>query len=375
MSKIAIITPLPPETTGIAEFSKRTFISHPLIDVFWKKSDHSFDLNEIFEKSIKNRYKHIIFTLGNSDHCLPTFSLLAKFRKFPGIHRKLSLHVHDPVLTNAAKKSYLRDYPAEDFFGFYKNRNGIRENISCIYRLYEYYNCTGLASLISEHKIHKIITHSRAAKQLVINDLSTKVDFINGFIDLFHPCFHSHEDDDQNGREFDIGVFGIMDNGGKMTNKVINVIENAKSQGLINSCVLCGYNAGEYAKQNKLEKLSYLHIIENPSHDEMFEIMKRTRTAIQPRAINTGESSGIIPMLFSANTHPIVSDVGSFSEYPDELVMKVKNDKFESMCIAHIKKLNESAFQSADRNKICKKYVDTHNPTEFVNKLIRDLDS
>lgn len=365
--KIAVITPLPPEKTGVAEFSKRLYLGEKEFDVFATSGNDRIGLEKFFYYATTVNYSALIFTLANSDHHLPTIQLLQKFRGFPGVKMKLILHIHDPVLTNLAQKYYCKSN--SNFIDWYTNIDNNPLPPDDIYSAFEEFGYSGLSALINGINIDTIISHSDAAIDIIKKDIKYLDRKINKYLKLFHPCFESPNYEIERKRKYDVGIFGVVDNGGKMTHRSIHAIREAHMAGLITSVVVCGYNAKEYAKTNGLEKYGYMTFIENPTHDEMFAVMKETNIAIQGRLLNTGESSGIIPMLIAAGTKSLVSNVGAFSEYPLELVEKADNNHFELQAVSFIARKIRSELSAVDQSH----FISQNNKKFFIEKLFEHI--
>lgn len=363
--KIAVITPLLPESTGIAEFSERLYKGVSWIDLFWKKTNYSYDLKDIFECAVSRRYDAIIFTLGNSNHNFRTVEILQRFKGFPGVKTKLLIHLHDPVLTNVARHQC--ELVGKSFLDSCAKRDGLPHGQpSDIYQAFERYGYTGLWEIIAGCNISSIITNSKASLLLTKNDLREKYEAISSKLVLFHPCFDKQIQKEFDDRKYDVGIFGVMDNGGKLSNYAVDVILNLKRNGLINRAVLCGYNAYEYCKETGVNRYDFIDSINHPTHEQMHQIMANTKIAIQPRLLNTGESSGIVPMLITTSTRAIVSNVGAFAEYPEDLVVKIDNVNFVEDTVNLISNgLNFSINQD-----ILNEYVLSHSPKRFLSQLL-----
>lgn len=366
--KIAVVTPLLPESTGIAEFSEKVYNSDRHIDLFWKKTRDHYAINELFGMAANKKYDAIIFTLGNSNHNYQIVETLEKFKGFPGVKTKIVLHLHDPVLTNVSRHlSIIRE---GNYLEHYFKRDGLKDvEMPDIYKAFEVYGYTGLSYLINRCNISSIITNSYAAMQLTQADLKEKFESIRNKCILFHPCFDKYINKPLVSRKYDVGVFGVMDNGGKMTNKAFEAILYARNNGYIKSVVMCGYNAREYCQDNGIATYDFVRIIDNPTHAEMHNIMSETKVALQPRLLNTGESSGIVPMLISTNTLSVVSNVGTFQEYPEGLTKKVENVNFVLSANELFSRIDELQINK-DR---AREYVLQHSPERFLHELKEHL--
>jgi len=365
MRKIAIVTPLPPEKTGIADFSEIVYGETEKFDLFTWEPSPQRSIRHIWGDTIAKRYSSIIFVLGNSDHIIPCARLLRAFKGFPAIHTKICLQIHDPVLTNLSSKAQLGG--AEEMLDFYSKQIATKPRLGCIYDAYEDHKITGLSYLIEGIRIDSIIVHSKASEEITRSELrrfSTQMPRIKV---LFHPIFDSPRRALGQQRGFDVGIFGVMDNDGKMSGLALDAIEKAHSLGIINTCVCAGFNASEYFNLNPNKLRYYIHVIDNPSREELLNIMASTSIALQPRRMNTGESSGVIPMLFSQHCIPIVSDTGAFKEYPDMLIIKISNMDFVNNAVTAI---HEASTQKINPDLILQ-YIDSQRASAFAESLIK----
>jgi hypothetical protein len=362
--RVAVITPLPPESTGVAEFSGRVYRHAPDIDIFWRPSGGALDIATFYARAANSKYDAVVFTLANSNHNYPTIDLLSGMRGFPGVRTKVIFHIHDPVLTNVARHKYAgRD---ESLLAYYAERTPrFGQHVSDIYSAFEKYGYSGLSALVEGLNVSSIIVHSDAAREICRRDLAICGQKTPELIKLFHPCFHPLVCLSREERIYDVGIFGVADDGNKMTNRAVKVLVEAHRRGMIHRAVMCGYNARTYALERGFDRLPFLDLVEHPTHEVMFNLMQQTRVAIQPRSINTGESSGVIPMLISAGVQAIVSSVGAFAEYPDSLVTRIENDDFENDCF----RVLPASLQNEPSTAEASQYLERHSVTAFISGL------
>lgn len=363
ISKSLVICPLLPDQTGIAEFSERVFGNKNKFTTIRTNDLEPYQLAEIL---INEDFDNIIFVIGNSDHNLNIVDLLHSMKKFPNARRKIHLHVHDPVVSNIAKKHC--DKLGIDFFKFYERSTGRPDGSlpRCIYKLYEDYGYTGLAYLLKDVTAYSIIFHSNAALKIIEPELIIGDVKIYKKIKLFHPCFEILNLKSQE-KKYDLGVFGVMDDGGKRTNASVEIIKKLILSNVVRKVIFCGYNAFQYCESINLKSDDIVFIADGCTHEEMLKLMSQTRLAIQPRSQNTGESSGIVPMLLSVGCIPLVSNCGSFSEYPDEILYKVENENFVNDSVDII--LNHFSERKNFDSIQTEHYLKTVAPEVFVSKL------
>lgn len=392
MANYAILTTWPPSQTGIAEFSAKLYKNNiGNFDIFTpetlstESSNNIYSLSELWQKALMNKYKGIIFTIGNSHHNVPIVDLLRKFRGFPGVRTKLFIHLHDPVVTNVANiilRKESRDgvhsfylHKIERFFHLKTETKQTSEPETCIYRLFEQFGATGLSSILHNIPISAIICHSNSAINLCERDFSISQLKQPPYIKLFHPCFEATSNHECIHKIYDLGVFGYLDNGGKMTDRVMLIVKKAYEAGLIKKVVFAGFNVHDYFKAIDPKEFLYIDKFNNPSDKQLSSIMSLTKVSLHPRAANTGESSGVIPMLLANNVVPIVSKIGAFSEYPENVCIKVNNNCFGEMAFLAIEKLlrpGTSELKNFRQNSI--NYISSISKHRYLSELDLELE-
>lgn len=365
--KIAIISPLPPEKTGVAEYSYLVWKDCPNVDLFWTDSNSSFSIDEIFQKTIAKNYRYIVFTLSNSNHAMPVVRALAKFSGFPGIFTKLALHIHDPVLSNVAEKYWLEK--GINYLSKYSNID--KKDINDYGNNYEAFlknKISGLTSLIENHNISKIICHSNAAADICNQDFHGRYHYKGDFLIQTLPVNQPKQVIPWHLRRYDAGIFGILENGNKMSDKVIAMLKKIRDSGIINNIVIAGYNANDYIKSENLNPEEF-SIFSDIGQKTLEDIIANTKFALLPRRINTGETSGLIPIILASGAHPIVSNIGSFSELPDILASKFDNDVYFDKSKDFIVKNIENNYLQASHQS----YQQENSLENYRDKILNSL--
>ena len=377
MNKTLIVTPVLPSTTGIAEFTHKTFEKNAEFVVISPDTTQRSFL-ELFTRA---DIKEVVFSLGNSNHNIGTVNLLKLLRNFPAKVKKIIIHVHDPVVWNLALE--MEKLGDSNPFDYYADINdlgiesvtGVKGDIpTCQYRAFSEKGCAGWAYLIRDLNVYSFVTHSRAAKDIVQRDIKMAGRSNILIEELFHPVFDFEKVETLRSniqKKFDIGVFGVLDDGGKMTNKAIHCIEDLIRQRKIRNAVFCGYNAKKYAYEKKIINNPHYTFVEDVGAEEFVSILSSTKIALQFRSQNTGESSGVVPLLLKYGVIPIVSNLGAFSEYPDDIVFKIDNDNINLAVNNALKKIKNIRY--GVRNKSIDKYIKENNPALFVEKFLRHI--
>lgn len=347
-SRAALVGVMPPDKTGISEFNEYVFSPHASWDTFsdstaglqatGKSNFRHYRLSEIYSMTLHHQYSGIAFCLGNSDHNLPTLRCLQSFIGFPGIRTRIFIHIHDPILCNIGW-DLLQSSPR--FGEILKTQLG-EQSAQAIckmskhdaWKAWAYHEYAFITMICSGIQVSGIVVHSNAAKDIVRRQFelfgSRKCPPIH-ILDfpVYHDCLSGQYHKASSTKKiYDFGIFGVMDNGGKLSNKALSLAEKLFQSGFITNGIVAGYNANEYRKHNPNYPWDRISVVDNPTNDELIYLMSATRFAFHFRASNTGESSAVVPMLISANCIPVVSAIGSFCEYPP-IVIKIENDYIE----------------------------------------------
>jgi len=367
MKRIGVVSIVPPSASGIARFSEIIYSGDEKFKIFSDSNSLFNNYSEIWRDLIDFKLSSLLFVLGNSDHCIPTARLLRQFAGFPAVRAKISIQIHDPVLTNIAFK--ILNSGENQFFKYYNLRID-PPGVSCIYDAYESRGITGLSSLLDGIKIENCIVHSNAAHNILVNELSAfSASMPKNIMILPHPVFDTCQYLLRSERIYDIGIFGMMDNGNKLSNIALNIIDRAYSQGAIKTCVCAGYNVLQYFNCNPDLKKEYIQIVDNPSDCQMSFLMSQTIMGLQLRRQNTGESSGVIPMLISQGCTPIVSNIGAFSEYPADVAKHVDNSDITEQSLAAIRQILS---HETDKDHF-RRYCDSYSAIAFRDAIAAAL--
>ena len=379
MQNILVVTTSPNCSTGIAYFSHTLFSDDSIYEIAYTESKDYTDVLSDAKTLVGRLFEFdiVLVVLGNSIHNLFPMLFLQMLKKFKGSKVKVFLEIHDPVLNDIVNES--ENIVANNNFSpheiYYENLSKepskykeIYENKNELWRLFVDHGIMGSRYLAENFPIHGFIFHSEYALNSYHSKLKSNNITIPWLVSLFHPCFDNYANTKDESKIFDAGIFGVMDNGGKMTNVSMEVIHNLRSSLPNSKFILAGYNAEEWVESNRSDfDFSRVSVVNNPSRDELFELMAKTKVALQPRAQSSGESSGIIPMLISAGTYSLVSKVGAFTEYNTPCVIPLENKDFAKNALQITTELISS------ENPFCRteaqKYITTHSQASFCGNL------
>lgn len=391
--RLAFISILPPDESGIATYSLKTFSEKNIdlpVDLYCPFKSENHKLNN--KKEIKNKFVKL--------HSLQNFFDNNEVYKYSVIFIAVGGSCHHAYIINLLKEIrehnllnkvylYLHDLHFRDFFMFYSGMNIWKFAITNM-QLYgdpRYRDCS-IGSLINILRalnqlqlnynlglrffqklgITHFLVNSEAAKELLSNDLDKNSPFI--IEKVFLPVLPISSDIDSSiilkeSGYVHIGSFGIP-SAGKCTPQLIRAIEELNNNGYKIKLIIAGWNAFNYMKSNKINK-DWLLVFDSLKENELITLMSQMDLAIQLRSMNGGESSGCVPMLISCTVPTIVSNVGSFAEYGAE-VIKFKGN-VECDLANFIGKVLDGGIHNAVDIKAMHKYVIKHQPKEFVKKL------
>lgn len=329
---IAVASVVPPAETGIAHFTVRAFASGATpVDVFFPhdtaaeylavasrlcRDDSAinyFSLEALDLGLAMRDYAAVVWVLGNSDHHIETAKLLRLTRHLPA-SVPTYIEIHDPVLLNLTARIAVAE--RTDITALIQQSSGV--NLAGVdwerarmgdHRELLDRGATGIPALLNDVRFDGLILHSRAAREMVLRDWGG-LDPARANV-LFHPVFEPFEEDAPQRRDkaIRIGTFGVPA-ASKQTDTVIKAFGLIRRTEPEATLLIAGFGAHAYAKAAIREEVPGLLIEDSPPTDRLLDLMRSVDVAVQLRAINTGESSGIIPQLLALNRVTIASSVG-----------------------------------------------------------------
>ena len=307
----AVVSVLPPQGSGIADFSFRLFEGADYdVDIYFPHADleeyflvtrrlfggkgniEAFSLSSFDAGLNLRKYQRVIWVLGNSRHHVPVARLMRQGARFP-IKARQWLHVHDPMMPDLVSHLALDGTAGECGPG--RVGVGVGVGVGCI--------AEGL-------DLERCIVHSEAARQWLEAEGIQSVDV------LFHPVFDSFEPKAPPAADgaISLGSFGVP-GAAKGSHLVVDAFRQIRSERPQSTLVLAGYLAGDYARQAGILNEPGLLIEDSPTPARFLELMRSVDVAVQLRLSNEGESSGVIPQLLSRDVAVITSPVGAFLTY------------------------------------------------------------
>lgn len=316
---IAVISPVPPAETGIADFSNLIFGSDRRFELY---DSQSLDIQEFMGQMQRRVHAAVVFCLGNSAHHINTLRLISSLRDYPRGACKLFLHLHEPVLdglTSAYRMAALRIHESTALLANDPFASEISRRDGGVSLLRALFARTSFAGVLVHSAQARLLVEKMVGNQLLQAQPAVYV--------LTHPCFDLPDPNQipMAERCYDVGVFGLLDNENKATNLAIQAVLEARRQGIVKRALLCGFNAAEYRRSNREAQDPMFETVNAPPRHEMLKRMGQTRVALQLRAEDRGESSGVLPMLLSCSTPVIVSNLSSVKDESFVAVRTVEN--------------------------------------------------
>lgn len=320
-----------------------------------------------------NAYGAAIFVLGNSDQNVFALraSRLAEAAGLPNIF----LYAHDPFLFNLYlglmggdrrrfRKQMIEAYGAGagssiDALGWPPDLNEFFRN-----------NWLTLRPMLQGNKVDGIIVNSVAARELIEGEVRDLLP--PGAIHvLFHPILRpvTHSRTHSGNSALRIGTFGIPDPV-KRTERILAAWRRIKKTMPDTELIIAGYFASAYAAENALDpNETGLQIVNSPSDQELLDLMASVDIAVQLRAENRGESSGVVHQLLGLHRRVIVSAHGSYRDFGDAVV-QIPPDATEDLIAEAI--LNNAATEQLVERAAA--YARAHSLQRYQDEFCALLD-
>lgn len=392
---IAVVSVLPPSDTGIATYTYQIFskTDRP-IDLYFSDASsfaqysltsvsfgygvdtlNAFIFESIY-KGIESRgYTHIVWTFGDSAHFLPIVSqLLCDKLGFSGIKR--ILHFHDPFLLSLFNQLCVIAHA--DIVSILKARRpGLDATVDWSrvsagdFRQLVNLGVTGLKEIFEHVHFDFIIVHSVAAKNIILADWpelapsQIKVLFLPVFLPVL-PVLDRLVPLSTPGSEpsIIIGTFGVPGNH-RLTHIIVDAFRLIAKDAPGTKLIIAGYRALSFAKTHNYESIPNLVLVDTPSDDELVRLMQSVDIALQLRCVNTGESSGVIPMLLALNKPVIGSAIGSYLEYEEAIRLVECDVTSATLALVILDELRVAVERKPARDS----YVSSHSVNHFHERF------
>ena len=350
-ARLALVTCLPPDASGIARYSlEHALSSHESLDVFSPVRDPShfmlnaarlrkspvnnsnlFPINTLLAMDELHAYEHVVFVVGNSNHNIDTYRFMESFVKLNGPERAIC-YLHDPCCHNIvqmAKRLSHSQYFAlllklyDDRFTQSDDDHTANESWH-VHQLGVERGLLG-ARAILDTGITRFIVNSGAAAGILEEDFREADRARVSINSLYHPVFplvvNPPLSAEREGTKLTLGTFGLPGRS-KRTDVVIEAALELQMRGHDIRLIIAGYQAEQFSQEYfGDERPEWVESSEPHTEQELQRLMAECDIAVQLRERNLGESSGIVPTLLAMRKAVVVSPVGSFKEYDQAATM------------------------------------------------------
>lgn len=358
--RLAVVTCLPPDTTGIANFAlKQLSAIDTAVDVFSQVRDVAHFLrvrtllaiqtsgrvrlhpmSSLLSRDVVNRYERLLFLLGNSRHNFEVFRSMETLAGF-GAGDRIVCHLHDPCCHNVVQLGKgLEPGPYLAYLGrLYDNPMLLSNWGSENWQAHKAAVDNGILGIraLFDIGVRHFIVNSEAAARIVREDLSPIEAPETGIDVLYHPVFEpevSRREAPPHDASLTIGTFGAPSLA-KGTDVVLAAVRELRRRGVEAKLIIAGFDANYFAdgELGGKERLDWLELAEPTTERELQLDMLKCDVAVQLRRSNLGESSGVVPTLLSLGVPTIVSSIGAFAEYGDAALTF---DSFDPVALADL---------------------------------------
>ncbi len=342
--KIAYFSPFKPIKSGISDFSEELVMELKNlvdIDIFVdgytpsnKKITENFkiyNIRDIYNNDIRKQYDHLIYHIGNNAKAHS--AILKAFEDFPGICELHDVSLHHFIAEETIDKGKYDEYV--EIMNYCHGDKGKSRALAFLEgRALPPWEEDPLTYTVSKHIIDRakaLIVHSDFAKQMVLGINSTipvvtiphhTSDIVDNF-DLFkQTCRHKLGIDD---RVTVLASFGFA-SCNKRIPQILEALARFKTD---RKKDFMYYIVGKNQCEDLEKRIKELNLVDNViitgfTSLDMFKCyMGACDIALNLRYPTMGESSGSIHRLLGMGKPVIVTDIGSFQEFPDDVVVKV----------------------------------------------------
>lgn len=382
LQKIAFFAPLPPIESGIAYYSYHILVEiskYLDVDVF---IDNGYEIDCTFPPNIKvyrhyefirhfKEYDEIVYQVGNNKYHTYIFDYI---KEFPGI-----IDLHDYNLHSILYSLYGRQV-GQKFIDFKRAlMEDMTENeiASFLYRKYSSYTCADSAEVVingfAVNYAKKVIVHNQFARRELLNkNVLRNVDVIPLYVET-----KKVKEEKTITEPIVFASFGFL-TARKRVVPVIKAFERIIEEGCNAKLLFVGElhptlekDFERYAgKENLKDKIFATGYV---SEDEFEHYLSVCDIGISLRYPYYGETSGPFTRLMGMGKCVIINDIGSFSEIPDEVCIKIPS--VESM--TNTEEVNilyssmKQALNQSERQKIgmrAYKYVEENMSIDVIGR-------
>ena len=317
------MSPLPPERTGIADYSHRLAMeAGGVFRLYAAPAARDFHLASISTAPAGRNVRHLkrlggdlkrelaaaVVMVGNSRHFVPILESVAAMPRDPHA-APVILYLHDvfllsvlglvsagPELMATLSADHGRTIPAPA---------GPHEIVALVNQ-----GVYGAATIAKWLKPDLVLVNSASSKRILEGEPGwpghVRVEVV------FHPVFPSRQQWQRGagGTGIRVGSFGVS-NPFKQFDVVIEAHRLLKQQDPDATLVLAGYGMETFAREANLAGVPGIEVHESPSDEALGSLMASVDIAVRLRAADLGETSGMVARLLAVGTPVIVSPIGA----------------------------------------------------------------
>lgn len=377
--QLAYFSPLNPQSSGISDYSEELLFylrDYFDITIFVKgyKPNNEFIINTFKVVDVDNHmdemnyFEKRIYHIGNNE--LHGW-IIDTLEKYPGF-----VVLHDLNLFGFyVYSTYLKGHK-EKFIHELIYNNG-EQAVSAIRGLVESQTIPESQQFPLSNRVvdlsNGVIVHSNWVKDslLLNNNYQGPIEVIPlGTIfessNVDSAALISRKNSWNNNNEFKIGVFGNV-----IPNKRIEVIIKTISRLLETNnevhLFIIGHAEGNYKKElvNLIDSLKLkkkVTFIDSPDLEDFKRYIKESNLCINLRWPTMGETSATLVRALSYGVPCIVSNAGSYAEYPDDCVWKVDVDEYEEeLLLAYLIELINNPTVRNEMSSNAKRFIKETN--------------
>ncbi|OSS42404.1 glycosyl transferase, group 1 family protein [Desulfurella amilsii] len=392
--RLAFLSPLPPERSGISNYSKELLpelalyydicliVDQPNVEDAYLKANFSIHDIPWFEANIK-KFDRILYQFGNSPFHKHMFLLL---KKYPGV-----VVLHDFYLGHVINwmevYGYIPDFFKQSLYyshGYnaliFLNENAIKKTVYA-YPVNKKILDDSIGIIVhSQHSIEKAeewyginhgynfsyIPHLRGcAKAINYNDTIGIRSTLGFAKDDFVIC--------------SFGFLGVA----KLNHRLLNAFLNS-SLCKCKNCrlIFVGENHGDDYGKNILETIKKSGLQKNIEItgfvDETIyqQYLSVCDVAVQLRSISRGETSGAVLDVLAHGIPLIVNAHGTNAEYPEDILIKLPDEFDDEGLINALEKLKNDAELREKLSIAGRKYILEHNnPKKIANNYFNAIEN
>ena len=347
--RIAYFSPFSPDRSGISDFSEELvfelkkwcevdlYTCKPIENRQICREFRTFDIEQIEDESLRNSYDHLVYQMGNNKRFHG--KILEKFMKYPGI-----LEIHDFSLHHLLAESTYAEQNYDEYVRIMEYCHG-EEGRKTANRFLKGDICAPWENqssrfTVNKHLIDKaeaVIVHSDMAKQMskginvaknVITIPLHTTDLMENYSDYCSQCKSKLGWDDDT---VVFGSFGYATKA-KRIESILEALGKIKKEGKFKFkyCIV-GQVEGlpinqlikKYDLKNEVVITGYTEL------DEFKLYMGACDICFNLRYPTQGESSASLHRMLGMGKTTFVTNIGTFQEYPDDVVIKIPYDRTE----------------------------------------------